>query len=438
MNEKFNLKTQLLVSGLVISILTGTAGVVAITNTITRVEAETLGVVWEKTYGGSADDWGSTVIHTSDGGFAVFGTTNSFGEGGQDFWLIKTDANGAVLWNNTYGGSDNDHGFVVLQTADHGFAMLGHTESFGKGGKDFWIVRVDPQGNHLWNNSYGGPADEIFRSAVSTSDGDFILTGATWSYGTGGQNIWLLKVNSTGQVAWNRTLGAGRGLSVIQTTDGGFALSGGHGIHKTNSTGHLEWKNPFGTAGHDFFNNIIQTSNGAYLLSGGSDLHGAAGSNDFILVKVLENGTVDWIKTYGGFGWDNSCCDKALVETANGDFLLTGETNSFGAGQSDAWVVKTNASGNELWHKALGGSSDDTGLAILLNTDGTFMVVGGTASKGAGNDDFWLIKAMETSVSASGFQIGEIFFFVVGALVLIIRLRRLRPSEKIKQTSGRI
>jgi hypothetical protein len=405
MKEKFNLKFKLLLGMQLIIVLSGIMAVFAFTSTPERVETETLAVVWEKTYGGNARDWSSSVIHTSDTGYAIFGTTVSLGEGSEDFWLIKTDVNGNPLWNKTYGGTDNDHGFVVFQTDDDGFAMLGHTESFGKGLNDYWIVKTDSQGNHIWNNSYGGTDEEIFRSAAYTSDGGFILTGGTWSYGTGDQDIWLLKVNSTGQAEWNRTFGGSggqRGLSVIQTTDEGFAISGGSGIYKTNSTGHQEWNNIFGTMGRDFFNNIIQTSDGGYLFSGGSDLHGAVGGNDFILAKLLENGTVDWIKTYGGLEWDNSCCDKALVETSDGDYILTGNSFSFGdTANGDLWVVKTDSSGNELWNKTIGGSGKDTGLAILLNGDGTFMLVGETASKGAGNGDFWLIKANESSISTT-------------------------------------
>ncbi|MFX0087327.1 MAG: hypothetical protein ACFFAU_16875 [Candidatus Hodarchaeota archaeon] len=433
MKEKINLKTKLLFSFLLIIILAETTGVFATTNTITRLEAMNLGVVWEKVYGGTARDWGSSVINTSDGGFAILATTKSFGEGAQDFWLLKTDVNGNLQWNKTYGGTGDDNGFAVFQTADNGFAMLGHSNSVGNGLNDFWIVKTDSQGNHQWNNSYGGTENEIFRSAVSTLDGAFVLTGATWSYGSGDQDIWLLKVNSTGQAEWNRTLGGlgeQRGLSVVQTTDAGFAISGGTGIYKTNSTGHQEWNNVFGTAGHDFFNNIIQTSDGGYLLSGGSDLHGAVGENDLILAKLLGNGTVDWIKTYGGLLKDYSCCDKASTETSNGDFLFTGQTYSYGDGTNgDLWVLKTDSSGNELWNKALGGSSTDTGRAILLNDDGTFMLIGETESKGNGLGDLWLIKANETTVatttsSYSGFQIGEITLISSIGIIITILFRK--------------
>ena len=117
-------------------------------------------------------------LQTNDEGYALAGYTNSFGAGGKDFWLVKTDSVGNQLWNKTYGGPGDEVAYSVIQTNDEGYALAGYTNSFGAGGKDFWLVKTDSVGNQLWNKTYGGPGDEVAYSVIQTNNGDYILSGS--------------------------------------------------------------------------------------------------------------------------------------------------------------------------------------------------------------------------------------------------------------------
>ncbi len=185
---------------------------------------------WERTFGGKKSDAGYSVQQTSDGGFILVGMTESFGAGYQDLWLIKTDAEGQMIWQRTFGGSEGDVGLSVQQTSDGGFILLGGTVSFGAGEtSDFWLIKTDAEGQMVWQRTFGGNDWDIGVSFQQTSDGGFILLGGTESFGAGDYDFWLIKTDAEGQMVWQRTFGGSNwdvGLSVQQTSDGGFILLG--------------------------------------------------------------------------------------------------------------------------------------------------------------------------------------------------------------------
>ena len=148
---------------------------------------------WAKTFGGRKNDLGFSMQQTRDGGFILLGWTESFGAGGQDFWLIKTDANGNKEWDRTFGGHSSDVGYSVQQTSDGGFILLGYTWSFGAGRSDIWLIKTDANGNKQWEKTFGGDSIDVGQSVQQTSDGDFILLGYTSSFGAGLTDFWLIK-----------------------------------------------------------------------------------------------------------------------------------------------------------------------------------------------------------------------------------------------------
>ncbi|MFW9904406.1 MAG: hypothetical protein ACFFFH_08750, partial [Candidatus Thorarchaeota archaeon] len=148
---------------------------------------------WNTTLGGTEGDGALSVIQTSDGGLTLGGWTASYGAGESDIWLVKTDSHGQYEWDTTFGGTKDEFALSVIQTSDEGFALVGRTYSYGAGGSDIWLVKMDSHGQHEWDTTFGGTKDEYGGSLIQTSDGGFVLVGWTESYGAGGSDIWLIK-----------------------------------------------------------------------------------------------------------------------------------------------------------------------------------------------------------------------------------------------------
>ena len=196
---------------------------------ITTTNTTTVEMEWNNTFGvGGYADEAYSLIQTSDGGFALAGYTKSF-ESLYDMWLVKTNSTGHAEWNNTFGGRSADEAHSLIQTSDGGFALAGYTESYGAGSGDFQLVKTDANGQHAWNNTFGGSYEDHAHSLIQTFDGGFALAGSTRPYSMGWYDFWLVKTDTNGQHAWNNTFG-GRydeeAYSLIQTSDGGFALAG--------------------------------------------------------------------------------------------------------------------------------------------------------------------------------------------------------------------
>ena len=218
---------------------------------------------WSKVFGGTGIDVpDGDIVQTSDGGYAIAGRTTSFGAGQSDAWLVKTDSVGNIDWNKTYGGALDERANDMCKTSDGGYALAGYTNSFGAGNLDLWLIKVNATGDMQWNKTYGGTGQDQAFEVIQTADGGYVMVGSTNSSGAGGLDFWLFKTNSTGDMQWNKTFGgsgADFGYTVIQASDGGFAMVGYTGSFgaggndgwfvKTDSAGTMQWNKTFGGTG---------------------------------------------------------------------------------------------------------------------------------------------------------------------------------------------
>ena len=353
---------------------------------------------WTKTYGGIGREEARSGIQTSDGGYALVGHTTSATAGSFDFWFIRTDANGNMLWSKTYGGIDNDQANSVIQTSDGGYAITGHTNSYGAGQSDFWLIKTDANGNAQWNKTYGGTGVDWPYSVIQTGDGGYAVGGVTTSYSTS-YDFWLVKTDASGNAQWNKTYGGtgfDEGWSVIQTSDGGYAIAGetrsyGAGIGdfwlvKTADNGITQWNKTYGGITSDKAHCVVQTSDGGYAIAGDTSISDY--DDDAWLVKTDANGNAQWNKTYGGSNGDYA---YSVVQTSEGGYAMGGCTWSYGAFQGDFWQIKTDANGNTLWSRAHGVMGDDWGYSIVQTSDGGCAIAGHTYISGS-NFDFCLVK----------------------------------------------
>ena len=257
----------------------------------TDADGDTL---WTKIIGGLDVDRGYSIQQTSDNGYIITGTTWSYGAGTYDVYLIKTNSDGDISWTKTFGGANGDYGNSVKQTNDGGYIITGMTENFGAGLEDVYLIKTDAIGDTLWTKTFGGIANDEGNSVQQTSDNGYIITGISYSFGTGYPNCYLIKTNAVGDTLWTRIFG-GYGKSVQQTTDGGYIITGQINgdvyLIKTNAAGDSLWTKTFGGAGIDIGNSVQQTSDGGYIIAGQTESFGA-GFYDVYLIKTNDNGTV--------------------------------------------------------------------------------------------------------------------------------------------------
>ncbi len=299
------------------------------------------------------------------------------------------------LWSQTFGGEEIDICNSIIQTADGGYALAGYTRSFGAGEYDMWLVRTNADGDSLWSRTFGGEEVDYCFSIIQTTDGGYALAGFT------NDDMWLIKTDENGESRWSRTFGEEGGgwcYSVIQTADGGYALggwnssNGDNGVDmwlvKTTANGYTLWSQTFGWVGYDNCYSVIQTADGGYALAGVTSSFGV-GEDDMWLVKTDADGDSLWSRTFGG--WEDEFC-SSIIQTEDGGYALAGRTSSFGAGFYDMWLIKTDADGDSLWSRTFGGESYDVCSSIIQTADGGYALAGCTRSFGAGGRDMWLIR----------------------------------------------
>jgi hypothetical protein len=412
-------------------------------------------ISWQRCLGGSKEESGRSVQQTSDGGYIVSGWTESSDgdvgaiHGNIDAWLVKLKADGSIVWEKTYGGSGDDQALDILQTADGGYIFTGLTTSndgdvsghHNTVDNDVWVVKTDGSGSIQWQKCLGGQEADAALDIKQTVDGGYIIAAQTASndgdvsgYKGGDFDIWLVKLDNTGNLDWQKCLGGSGGdyaTRVNQTTDGGYILvgwtssndmdiSGLHGINnhdawvvKLDDTGKISWQKCLGGSRTEQGMGIAQTADGYIVLSitesTDGDVSGYKGGDfDIWLAKLDNSGNLDWQKCLGGSGID---VGTSIQICSDNNFIICGSTASndkdvsANKGIADVWLVKVDNSGNILWQKCLGGSNGENGLYVSQTQDEGYILTGQTKSNDGdvsgnhGSSDIWVTKIPKIATS---------------------------------------
>lgn len=372
---------------------------------------------WSKLYGGSNVDEGNAVIETADGSYVFIGTTDSKDRdvvGAQNFgeyWLVKTDTSGKIIWQTTLGGTGHEYGYDVVATSDGGFLVCGSSTTYGGS----WVLKVDGTGKRIWDRiivSGGGSAEQVLEA----TDGNYLVAG--WQFGVPQSWGWVEKIDPQGNKIWrsNGYLGPAYGITLVP--GGGYLVTGyeydswsssGQAPHngyaaRLDENGNILWSKEFGGSSSERLTTAVAHSDGSFTVAGlgsstNADLTGNHGSADFWLLKLDASGNKLWHKCLGGSQSDFAA---SLIGVADG-FILAGNTRSNDGdvsgnnGDIDAWICKVDAGGNLLWQKSMGGTGEDAARSIVQLGDGSYLVCGYSSkepSNGLRNQfsDVWLFK----------------------------------------------
>ena len=366
-----------------------------------------------RTFGESGLDYGNSVQQTMDGGYVIAGVKERQPPFLFQAWLIKADSQGEEEWNKTFGGYGFDHGLSVQQTMDGGYIVGGN--SFVETCSDCWsydflLIKTDFQGEAEWTKTFGGDDLDRGLSVQQTTDGGYIIIGHTYSFGNGDRDIWLIKVDSQGEKEWDQTFGGSsedEGSSVQQTIDGGYIITGNtSGLNgwaeawliKVDSQGEQEWDRIFDRSDGSYIaygKFVQQTIDGGYIITGGQYYSGFRG-RDIWIIKTDSQGGEEWNRTFGGGGEEQGYC---VQQTTDGGYIITGHTDSYGNGLYDAFLLKTDTQGAEEWIQTFGGSDYEYGKSVQQTTDGGYIITGQTGSYGNGVRDVLLIKTDSQGIS---------------------------------------
>lgn len=359
--------------------------------------------IWAKTFGGGGGDTSSSIKQTTDGGYIVAGSTGSYGAGDNDVWVIKLDRSGNTEWTKTFGGEDSDYALSIEQTSDGGYIIAGTTRSYGAGESDVWVLKLDSSGNQLWAKTFGGEETDYATSIRQTSDGGYIVAGNKF-FGMGDSDAWILRLDSSGNQIWAKIFGGteyDKVESIQQTSDGGYVAAGRTGsfsedsqdfwVLKLDSEGQQVWSNTFGGSPLGDYAFFVQQTSDGGYVTVGNTLSYGEGQADVWVVKLDASGSQEWAKTFGGARWDSG---RYVQQTSDGGYIVAGDTDTYSSAEfdDDLLLLKLDSSGNQTWMKTYGEEQGEGASCVRQTSDGGYIVAGGTGSYGAGSGDAWVLK----------------------------------------------
>ncbi|OGF67387.1 MAG: hypothetical protein A2Y62_00940 [Candidatus Fischerbacteria bacterium RBG_13_37_8] len=355
---------------------------------------------WEGIYGGSGNELGYDIIRAWDGGYVVVGMSSSFNGIYYDLWLLRLGEDGIIQWQNRYDSVFNEGAYSIAKTSDGGYAIVGFVDVLSSL-DDYWIVKLSGNFQIQWQKAMGKKGSERAYSVISTSDGGFIAVGYTDTYGIGITDIWVTKFNVIGQFLSYKTYGGSGndiGHSVIETSEGGYLVAGatesaGYGMFdiillKLDTEYNIEWQKTYGSIGEEWAYSIIATEDGGYVLCGyGADDN--ISQRDTLVIKVNSVGIVEWARNYYT-EYDETA--YKIIERESGGYLVTGYISEAG-NEDDILLISLDPSGNVEWQKRYGGFWYDRAMSIVEENNGSnYMLVGFSGSYGSGGYDVWVMK----------------------------------------------
>ncbi len=356
---------------------------------------------FERILGTAESEGAADIKATNDGGYILIGSITPPKEDFPFIYLMKLDVHGKMLWTNTFGDDDGfDSGVDIIQVSDGGYIALANTENWGAGGSDIMLLKFDSAGEKLWHKTFGTNEDESGSEIIQTLDGGYLILGTTFPAGGIGKSTILIKTNADGDKQWEKLFegtNANEGADIIQLSDGAFVFVGFVAIGedfqlsvvKTNLSGEVSWEKQFGGSNWEKASSIEQTSDGGFIVSGYTASEGS-GARDGYLVKLNSNGDINWTKTFGDTHSDSF---GDVIQLEDGGYIAVGSSVTIFTDEqqfTDIFIVRTDASGNEVWRRLYGKDKSEGAGRIEKADDGGFVILGGTGSYSKANDIYLL------------------------------------------------
>ncbi|MCX6291992.1 MAG: T9SS type A sorting domain-containing protein [Bacteroidetes bacterium] len=372
-------------------------------------------IIFQRTYGIGLYNEGRSVKPTFDGGYIIAGSESDAGNGSSDVYLLKIDSLGNFMWHKTFGGSNIDRGYAVEQLNDSGYAIAGYTNSFGSGGYDGYLIRTNKNGDTIWTKTYGTNDWDFILSMKTTMDGGFILAGYTYGNLAGNATPYLVKTDSLGNITWIKTPDMSDDVfiqSVALFPGGGFAVAGyrvnqsdgneNMFVSRLTNSGDTIWTKTIGnTIAYEHANSIDVNFSDSSIIAAGYSKDIASGNYDDYLVKLDANGNLSFLSLFPQPG-------EEMINDIHGlasGFIVASYTTTFGFGQKDAHYYTVNDTGQYIAGTTHGGTQNDMAYHIEATADGGYILCGSSTSYTPGLQSVYLIK-MDSLFQTSSLVIG--------------------------------
>lgn len=417
--------------------------------------AQAPSIQWQSTLGTGYDP---TIRQTNDGGYitAGYSDSNNGNHGSTDYWVVKLDIYGSIMWQKSFGGTDQDICTSIELTDDGGYIVAGRSYSndinvsahHGSTGlPDYWIVKLDSLGNIIWQKSLGGTDSDNASSIQQTNDGGYIVAGFSSSNNGdltgnhGDYDYWIVKLDNSGNILWQKSLGgtgSDEAYSIRKTVDGGYVIAGATNsmdgnvsgnlggwsgwIVKLDAFGNLLWQKTYPGYGDDYVaRSIKQTIDNGFIIAGAI----SNGGRNYFIVKMDSLGNIIWQKSLGGTGDEAAL---SIQQTNDNGYIVAGYSISNNGdvtgnhGGFDYWIVKLDSSGNLSWESSLGGPFHDIGNCVQQTNDGGYII------SGAKNySEIWIVKLFPPSNAIP--TLSEWGIIIFGLLMIIVLIWFLKKHQ---------